>query len=176
MAVRGRGSGRRALGRLAGEAGAGLQRARAFVAVMEETGTVFRKVREGVLVGRAGGCGRGFRGWGMCTGRRGRYGSGSLSDSRAGPEPAPPLPSRVSRFPESGNDPHPERPSSSVVPWAGSRRLNRCPGLWPDGGGLQKSRRGRCWHKCREAQRGAWAALPLAPRLRERQDSPPSRV
>ncbi|MXQ87192.1 hypothetical protein E5288_WYG007614 [Bos mutus] len=61
---------------------------------MEETGAVFRKVREGVLVGRAGGCGRGFRGWGMCTGRRGRCGSGSLSDSRAGPEPAPPLPSR----------------------------------------------------------------------------------
>ncbi|XP_061248519.1 centromere protein X isoform X1 [Bos javanicus] len=30
----------------------------------------------------------------MCTGRRGRYGSGSLSDSRAGPEPALPLPSR----------------------------------------------------------------------------------
>lgn len=134
--------------------------ARAFVAVMEETGAVFRKVREGVLAGRAGGGGRGFCGWGTRTDRRGRCDPGSLPDSRAGLEPAPPLPSRVSRFPESGNDPHPERPSSSVVPWPGSRRLNRRPGLWPDGEGLQKSRRGRCWHKCRETQRGAWAAEP----------------
>lgn len=56
----------------------GLQRARAFVAVMEETGAVFRKVREGVLAGRAGGGGRGFRGWGIAhTDRRGRCDPGS---------------------------------------------------------------------------------------------------
>lgn len=68
LTARGRGSRGRAQGSLAGEAGAGLQRARAFVAVMEETGAVFRKVRKGVLAGRVGGAGRGFCGWGTRTG------------------------------------------------------------------------------------------------------------
>lgn len=97
---------------------------------------------------------------GRARGRWGRCDPSSLPDSRAGPEPAPALPSRVSQFPESGNDRHSELPSSSVVPCPGSRRLNRRPSLWPDGKCLQKSGRGRCWHKCRETQRGARAADP----------------
>ena len=104
LALRGRGSWWRALGRLAGSSGAGLQRARsgfigwgggaglqrerAFVAVMEETGAVFRKVRKGVLAGWAGGAGEGFCGWGTRTGPVGTLWP-LFPASRAGPEPAP---------------------------------------------------------------------------------------
>lgn len=104
----------RAQGSLAGEVGAGLQRARAFVAVME-AGAVFRKVREGVLAGRARG-GRRV----SAAGRRARTGEDAATpapaDSRAGLEPAPPVPSRVK--PVSGNPAMTPIPSALRPPWS----------------------------------------------------------